>query len=299
MVTNLLPGIVAVDVAGPGRQVRGTGLVLRSDGMILTTSALVSDANTITVTASDGREWNANLVGTDPATGAAVISVPAAGLKVLPLGTDDTLAAGQLSVSVSAPSQAGADPRVAIDLVSGVDQQVDLGGGSSLMDAIVTNSAPPDPMGSVILDSEGRVVGILQSVLTVGGAAHGVATPIAVLQAAAESLVAGQQVVHAWLGVTGSQPPRSQVNAPGQASATPSPGALVDQVAPASPAATAGLRPGDVITAVDGHPVASMAALDGDLGSLQPGTTVILTVERGRSFLSTAVTLDGQPGSAP
>lgn len=287
MIMSRMSGIVAVDVAGPDGAQEGTGLVLQTDGVILTTSQLVAGATTITVTSSNGQEWNANLLGSDPVSGAAVISVPATDLTVIPVDSTNDLKAGALSVVVSAASESGGPFEASIGLFSGVDQAVDLGRGSSIMDAIVTDSAPPNPMGAILLDDQGKVVGILRSVTTYKGATSAVATPIALSQDAAASLLAGQEVVHAWLGLAG----RTVTASDGGTG-----GALVSQVTPASPAALAGLRPGDLVTAIDDQAVPSMAALAEDVQSLQPGSSVILSVRRGGTTQVLSATLEGQPG---
>lgn len=289
LIMSRLPGIVAVDVAGPDGTQQGTGLILQPDGVILTTSQLVGGATTITVTSSDGREWNANLVGTDSTTGTAVIRVPANGLTVIPVDSSKDLRAGALSVVLSANSRPGRRFEASIGLFSGVNQDVDLGNGDSVPDAIVTDSVPPNPMGAILLDDQGKVVGVLRSVISDKGATSAVATPIALSKEAAARLLAGQAAVHSWLGLTGS-------------TVAPAPshheGALVAAVTPASPAALAGIRPGDVVTAINGQTVPSMAALTGDVKSLPPGTSVILSIDRAGATLDLSTTLQGQPGNA-
>ncbi len=291
MIMSRMPGIVAVDTAGQGGSQQGTGLVLRPDGVILTTSQLVEGATTITVTSSDGQEWNADLLGTDSATGAAVISVPAKSMTVIPVDSDNDLKPGALSVVVSANSKSGGHFEASIGLFSGVNQKVNLGDGSAILDAIVTDAVPPNPMGAVLLDDQGRVVGILRTVINDGSASpQAVATPIALTQKAGASLLAGQQVVHAWLGVSGT----TFAAATGRSG-----GALVAQVAPAGPAAVAGIHPGDVVTAIDNQLVPSIEALAQDVRSLQPGSSVMLTIDRAGSTLHLAAALDGQPGIGP
>jgi serine protease DegS/serine protease DegQ len=225
-------------------------------------------------------------------SGAAVISVPATGLTVIPADSTADLKAGALSVVVSASSESGGHFQASIGLFSGVNQAVDLGSGSSMMDAIVTDAAPANPMGAVLLDDQGNVVGILRSVSTNKGATSAVATPIALSQEAATSLLAGQEVVHAWLGVLGKTAPSTK----GPSTKGGTRGALVAQVTPASPAALAGIRPGDLVTAIDDQAVPSMAALAEDVESLQPGSSVILNVRRGGATRVLSATLEGQPG---
>jgi S1-C subfamily serine protease len=285
LIMSRLPGIVAVDVAGPNGTQQGTGLILQPDGVILTTSQLVHGATTITVTSSDGQEWNANLLGTDSTTGAAVIRVPATGLTVIPVDASNDLQAGSLSVVVSASGRSGVHFQTSIGLFSGVDQEVNLDGGNSVTDAIVTDSVPPNPMGAILLDDQGRVVGILRSVISHNGTTSAVATPIALSKQAAASLLAGQMVIHAWLGVTG----------PSQSSQSSQGGARVTGVAPASPAALAGVRPGDLVTSINGQAVPSMSALTGDIEAMAPGSSVILSVNRAGASLNLSATLEGKP----
>ncbi|MGH9075260.1 MAG: S1C family serine protease [Acidimicrobiales bacterium] len=292
MIQHLLPGVVAIDASGPTGHRRGTGLVYRSNGMIVTTTLLVDGANTLTVTSSDGRQWSANVLGTDPGTGIAVISVPATGLTALPLGSSDGLQVGQMAVAVTAGTQGGTPFHVAFGLIDAVHQQVSMKGGRALLNAVETAAPPANPVGGVVLDDHGRVIGLLQSVLAQGGSTLGVATPVSTVEEAASQLAAGESVVHAWLGVVGSDLSAARARPFGLAG-----GATVDQVEPASPAAIAGVEPGDVITAVNGTPVTSMTALQEDLASLTPGSPIFLGLLRHGVPVMLSVTLDGRPGS--
>lgn len=289
MIMSRMPGIVAVDADGPAGSVQGSGLVLQANGVILTAAQLVSGATTITVTSFDGQEWNANLLGTDSVTGAAVIGVPATGLQVIPVDSIDPPRPGGLSVVVSADLRPGGHFAASIGLFFEAHQRVDLGDGSPMTDAIVTDGLPARPLGAVLLDDRGAVIGLLRAVVSDNGVSRAVATPVALIRAAAISILHNQEVIRPWLGVSGTTAPALRGHR----------GVLVSSVAPGGPAALAGLRPGDVLSAIDNQAVTSMAALTHLVQALRPGSSVVLSVQRAGARLSLSASLQGQPGAEP
>lgn len=289
MVDSRLPGIVSIATSGPSGSGRGTGLVLRSDGIVLTTASLVAGAQSVTVVTRDGRRWTAAVVGEDPDTGAAIVRIGATGLDIVSLDHPGRAAVGQLVLEVTT-GQAPASPLgISVGVLEAVHRKVDMAGGVVLLDAMETDDPPPqDPSGGVLLDAQGDVVGIMQAVVQDGGQAHGVGTPLTSLLPAADQLVDNGKVVHGWLGIEGSDVGQETASSLGLTT-----GALVQRVEPASPAATAGVLPGDVIGAVDGQPVSSMADLQRALRPLSPGTMVTLSLERGHSQVTVSAQLGG------
>lgn len=287
MVARVLPGLVAVEVTSPLGPRRGTGVVFRSDGMVLTTPQLVLGATTIVVAAQDGRHWPATLVGDDPAMGVAVVKVPAT-LPAVDLRPSPGIQVGQLAVGVTVGNRATDALRISIGVLDALHQHVQLGPGTSLSDAVETDAPPRDPTGGVLLDERGRVIGLMQEALASGDSLYCVGVPIDLVAEAADQLATTGKVAHGWLGVMGAD------LAPGQAQALDVPGGvIVAAVEPGSPAARAGLAPGDVIQAVDGNPVRSMVDLQSSLRSLPAGTAVSLGVSRDRAALSLQATLGG------
>gem|GEM_PF-2573532 len=285
-----LRGVVAIDVTAAVGDRRGTGFVYQANGMILTSARLVSGATTITVTGQGGAEWSATVLGSDPSTDLAMIQVPAKGLHALPIAASDPPRAGDLLVSVAVGGQDDTPARVSVVQVKGVGQRVTLD-HRPFSDAMETDSPPPDPLGGVLLDGDGEVVGLIQAALPSGDSrSMAVATPAEDLQLAATQLAAGGPLVHGWLGVSGTNLSPGRARALGIRG-----GALITKVVPDSPAAQAGLVVGDVITKVDHHPVTSMTALSEAVALLRPGTVVPVEVDHRHHRLTVKVTLAGQP----
>lgn len=270
---RLGPALVAVNTQGAGGSHHGTGLVFTTNGMIMTAASLVTRQRTINVVSSSGQEWSATLVGQDDMTGIAVIRVSATGLTPAPLGSAAGMVRGQLTWAMSSsPSPYGTPPLVA-GTVQAVQDTITLASGVQLTDGIEADvPALVDQPGGALIDEKGDVVGIIVGT-TEGTDPMCAATPIDDASTAASQLAATGQVVRAYLGVSG----RDVV--PGdQASLGTAAGVEVSQVTAKSPAAIAGLQPGDVITAFNGQSVQTTGALQYLLNRTQPNTTATLSV---------------------
>lgn len=290
MVARMLPSLVAVDVRSPTGRRSGTGVVFRSGGMVLTTRELVAGATGIVVSAKGGRQWAATLVGDDPDAGVAVVRVPAT-IPPVSLGEPPRLQPGQLALGVTVSDAAADSFRISIGVVDAVHQQVRLASGASLTDALETDASPAHPFGGLLLDERGRVIGLIQETVTRGNHHRSVGVPIDLVSQAADQLATTGRVEHGWLGVMGAN------LAPGQAQGLDvAGGVVVAAVEPGSPAAVAGLATGDVIDAVDGSAVRSMAELRRSLWALPAGTLVSLGVERQRVPLEVRARLGARSG---
>jgi serine protease Do len=274
LVNRLNPALVAVDTQGANGTHHGTGLVFTTNGMIMTSASLVSHEATINVVSSSGQEWGATLVGQDRTTGIAVIRVQSSGLTPAPLGTATGLVPGQLTVAVSSSSAPYGKPSVVVGSIQGVEDTITLSDGSQLEDGIEADvPASANQSGGALLDEKGDVVGIVQGMTQGSNDSMLAATPIDDASSAASQLAATGQVVRAYLGVLG----RNVV--PGdQPSLGASTGVEVDEVIPNSPAAIAGLVPGDVITSFNGQAVTTTGALQHLLDETRPDTTVMLSI---------------------
>ncbi|MGH9067971.1 MAG: S1C family serine protease [Acidimicrobiales bacterium] len=286
MAERVLPGLVTVTATTSSGTRHGTGLVFRSDGMILTAVPLVAGAASVTVTARDGRHWEGAVVGQDARTGVAVVQIPGSGVGFGPLGPPPSLHVGQLVLAVTAGPTPEAPLSISLGVVDAVHQQVHLSGGQSIPDAIESDAHPSNASGGVLLDQQGRIIGLLEANLSLPDGQGCVATPVALASWAAGQLASSGHVAHAWLGVDGGNVPAGHSDALDRRG-----GALVDRVQPASPAAAAGLVPGDVVDSVNGHPVTSMNDLQRALLPLTPGTAVELGVDRHGHQLTLRVVL--------
>jgi S1-C subfamily serine protease len=283
------PAVTRVEADdGDGRRL-GSGVLVRSDGMMLTTHNLVGDAQVVHVLLHDGRELPGTVLGSDPETDLAVVDVAGEAFPTATLGSASYLKIGLPAITIGSPAAAGG-PVVSVGVVSTLGQQVE-NEGVRLLDLIQTD-APllAGCSGGAVVDQNGAVIGIATAVRAAEPGMTGYAVPIDIARLVADQLVATGKVTRAWLGIDGEDvdPPRAkELGIDG--------GAVVKKVKEASPAAAAGVGPGDIITAVDGRTVTSMTALVLTLRSRKPGDVVALSMLRSGEKLLVAVTLAERP----
>jgi putative serine protease PepD len=266
----------------------GSGSVLDGNGRILTAAHVVQGASSIKVTFQDGTTRTATVLGTDQSTDIALLKVDPSGLTLHPLalGSSKSLSVGDSLAVIGDPFQYSRS--LSTGVVSGLDRTIGATNGFSIAHAIQTDaSLNPGNSGGPVLDARGRLVGIADQIATGGSASQsssgvGFAVPIDLVKSELSQLERGAAVRHAYLGVeTGD--------------ATSGNGALVGSVQGGGPAAAAGLRSGDVVTAFDGSPVHGSNDLVAAITSHKPGDRVTMTVRRGSNRLNITATLATQP----
>jgi putative serine protease PepD len=295
------PGVVDITATGTGSAAptpfgqgsgkstaTGSGFVVDSSGHIVTAAHVIDGASSIKVTFSDGTTRTATLVGQDDATDMAVLKVDPSGLNLHPLtlGGSASLHVGDAVVAIGSPF--GYQESLSTGVVSGLDRTIQAPNGFTVAHAIQTDAAlNPGNSGGPILDSAGHVIGIADQIATNGSADQssgvGFAVPSDLIAAELSRLEAGKTVDHAYLGVATSE-------------STSTTGALVASVSSGSAAAQAGIRSGDVITAVDGKAITGSGDLVSEIAAHAPGDTLRLTVRQGSSTRTVSVKLGTQPG---
>jgi putative serine protease PepD len=267
----------------------GSGFVVDGDGYIVTAAHVVDRASSIEITFSDGTTRRATLVGQDNATDVAVVKVDPSGLQLHPLelGRSASLDVGDAVVAIGSPF--GYEESVSTGVVSGLDRTIEAPNGYSVAHAVQTDAAlNPGNSGGPILDSSGRVVGIADQIATSGSSEQssgvGFAVPIDLIAGELDQLKAGETVSHAYLGVSTTD----------SAGTT---GAQVAEVASGSPAADAGMKTGDIVTAIDGTQITGPNDLVSAIGDHKPGDRIELTVRRGSDTHTLIATLDSQPNT--
>ncbi len=272
-------------------QAEGTGYVYDNSGNIITADHVVSGATKISVRFSDGTTATATLVGADPSTDTAVIkvSVPASKLTPLVLADSSTVEPGEGVVAIGSPF--GYSESITAGVVSAVDRNIEAPNGYTIPNTLQTDAAlNHGNSGGPLIDSSGKVVGTNVQIATGdenGGSSNagvGFAVPSNTVKTVVDDLIAGKTVQHAYLGVAVGD----------SASGT---GAQVGTVRAGSPAATAGLKAGDVITAVDGTKITNANELTAAVTEHQPGETLHLTVTRGGSTLNLSAKLATRPAT--
>ena len=262
----------------------GSGVIIDADGHILTNNHVVARAEDVRVTLTDGREYEARVVGRDPKTDLAVLKVDVTEpLPVATLGSSDALRVGDWVMAIGNPF--GLSHTVTAGIVSGKGRII---GAGPYDDFIQTDaSINPGNSGGPLFNMRGEVVGI-NTAMVPHGRSIGFAIPIDTAKPLIPQMVATGGVTRGYLGVS------IQSISPDLAAALKldgTQGALVGEVMPDSPAARAGLQTGDVITAFDGKPVATSQDLPGMVAETPVDRDVTVTVQRQGESLDLAVTV--------
>ena len=271
---------------------QGSGVVVGGDGTILTNLHIVDGAERIGVQLSDGSLHPGRLVGTDPETDLAVLRVDAGLLPALALDAAPPLRVGDVVLAIGNPF--GVGQTVTQGIVSATRRRV--AGGSAWQDFVQIDAAiNPGSSGGALIDPLGRLVGVTTAVLQRDGGAQGIgfAIPAELLARVVPRIASEGRVVRGWLGIGVDDPAMfPDLARPGAR------GAVITDVLPGSPAALAGLARRDVVTAVDGRPVADATSLLLAISALAPPRTVALDVERDGASRRVPVALGERPGPA-
>jgi serine protease Do len=227
----------------------GSGFVVRADGAIVTNAHVVSGATRISVAMRDGATYPATLVGIDETNDLAVVKIQARGLPVAPLGTSSGLLIGEWAIAIGNPFGfvlANTEPSVTAGVVSGIGRNLATPneGAGVYVDMIQTDaSINPGNSGGPLVNAAGEVIGVNSSIFSPSGGSVGIgfAIPINRARRVVDDLLAHGVVRRPWIGV---QPQLART--PGGAGSASS-GVVVASVVAGSPAARAGIRPGDVI----------------------------------------------------
>ena len=285
-----LPSVVQIKVSGgEGESGTGSGFVLDERGHVVTNNHVVevaAESGRITVVLQDGSERRAEIVGRSPSYDIAVIKVDGKGLVASPLGRSSKLQVGQTVVAVGSPL--GLSSTVTSGIVSALDRPVTTGSSdaNSYISAVQTDAAiNPGNSGGPLVDLRGRVVGVNTAIAQVGSLSGqsgsigvGFAVPIDQVQRTAAQILADGEARYPVIGAS-----VDTVNTDG---------AAVSDVTDGGPAQQAGLRPGDIVTEVDGVAVEGGTQLIVAIRSYQPGDTITLTYERDGDRRRVDVVLD-------
>ncbi len=281
------------------QQSLGSGVIVKSDGTVVTNNHVIRDSDEITVVLADRREFEATVVGADERTDLAVIKINTGGqaLPVLPLGDSDALEVGDVVLAIGNPF--GVGQTVTMGIVSALARTSV--GISDYRSFIQTDAAiNPGNSGGALVDLQGRVVGINSAIYSSGdgGGSIGIgfAIPATMVRAVLASITSGGKAVRPWLGAGGQAVTAEMF----QALKMQRPfGVLVNAVQPGSPAEQAGVKLGDVITAINGREVDDPEALRFRIATLTVGTAAQLTVIRAGQEQQLAAKLTTPPDLPP
>ncbi len=251
----------------------GSGVILDASGVVVTNDHVISGASSIWVTTADGRELEAKLEGADADNDLAVLTVDPKNLRAAKIGTTSDLMIGETVIAIGNPF--GLSNSVTTGIVSAVHRTVRGESGRNYSDFLQTDAAiNPGNSGGALVNILGELIGINTAI--VGGAnTIGFAIPIDRARRVVDELLHYGEVKSVWLGLRGTTVglgnPRFQSH--GQ-------GLRVRSVYPNSPAARAGLEPGDVIVSIDGRSIEGREDFDTALASVGTGRTLAVAFRR-------------------
>jgi S1-C subfamily serine protease len=295
------PSVVTIYVTGASGGGSGSGVVLTEDGYVLTNNHVVAEggsSGSVQARTSDGTLYDAEVVGTDPASDLAVIRLDGAdGLSPATFADSDEVQVGDVAVAIGAPL--GLSNTVTDGIVSATGRAVATGQAqdeATVIDAIQTDAAiNPGNSGGALVNGAGEVIGINTAIATVasgsvgsdaqsGNIGVGFAIPSNAAKRIGEQLRENGEATRAFLGVSARTATEGGIRDVGS-------GAEVLEVTAGSAAEEAGIRVGDVVTALGDRPVTTSTELTAAVRSQAPGETVELTIRRSGSIRTVEVTL--------
>ncbi|HEY6515876.1 MAG TPA: DegQ family serine endoprotease [Steroidobacteraceae bacterium] len=255
----------------------GSGFIVSSDGYILTNEHVVEGASQVTVRLVDQREFPAKVVGSDQRTDIAVLKIAATGLPTVRLGDPAKLQPGQWVLAIGSPF--GFENSATAGIVSAIGRSLPT---ENYVPFIQTDVAVnPGNSGGPLFNLQGEVVGINSQIFSRTGGFMGVsfAIPIDVAAGVERQIIEVGHVVRGKIGVTIQEVTADLADSFGLSSPR---GALVSSVESKGPAAAAGIQPGDVVLAVDGHQIEHYGELSTRISAMRPGAEASLTFWRDR-----------------
>jgi S1-C subfamily serine protease len=290
---QLSPSVARVDIQGAAGAGSGSAVVYRADGILVTNAHVVGTSEDVSVTLPDGARMDAEVVGVDPASDLAVLRVEAGNLPVpVWAAAADGPRIGETAVAIGSPF--GLDGSVTSGIISALGRTLPSQQGV-LIDLIQTDAAVnPGNSGGALVDGEGRVIGVNTAIATRSGGSQGIgfAIPSTTVVSVADQLLEFGEVELGYLGIVGQTVDPDIAELYDLPSAA---GAVIVQLDPDGPAAVADLRTEDIVVAIDGNEVTTMADLAGRVQQRRPGDDVELDVIRGGEELTLTVTLGERP----
>jgi serine protease DegQ len=271
----------------------GSGVIVSEQGYLLTNSHVVEAADEIEVALADGRRAQARVVGTDTETDLAVLKIDLAKLPAITFGQSDQVSVGDVVLAIGNPF--GVGQTVTMGIVSALGRSHL--GINTFENFIQTDAAiNPGNSGGALVDVNGNLIGINTAIYsrTPGGASLGIgfAIPVSTARQVMEQIVKTGAVIRGWIGV-GVQDMTQEL---AESFKLPKVrGTLISEVLGGSPADKAGIKPGDILIAVNGKPVNDSASMLALIAALAPGQQVPIKVVRGQTEAEINITIGKRP----
>ena len=269
----------------------GSGVIISESGYILTNNHVVEGADEIEVILNDSRKAIAKVIGTDPDTDLAILKIELDKLPVIVLGNSESLQVGDPVLAIGNPFGVGQTVTGGIVSALGRNQL----GINTFENFIQTDAAiNPGNSGGALVDVNGTLMGINTAIYSRSGGSMGIgfAIPVSTAKQVLEDIVKDGQVTRGWIGV---EPQEINPELAETFNVKVKSGVIITGVLQNGPAAQAGIQPGDVIVAVNGKAISTVAELLGAVAGLKPGTAAPVSVLRKDGKTELAVTPSKRP----
>jgi len=269
----------------------GSGVIVNSQGFILTNNHVISGADEIEVALHDGRSIAAAIVGTDPESDLAVLKINLNDAPAIVFGQSETLRVGDVVLAIGNPFGVGQTVTSGIVSATGRSRL----GLSTFENFIQTDAAiNPGNSGGALINSLGQLIGINTAIFSRSGGSQGIgfAIPVSLAKGVMKQIIEHGRALRGWLGVEVQDisPTLAESFGLGEIG-----GALVAGVQQASPAAAAGLEPGDIITLVNGNAITGSRSLMDAISNNPPGAVLTLDVFRNEQQLQIKTVIGERP----
>ena len=263
----------------------GSGVIVSPSGYILTNNHVIEGADEIEVSLNDSRKARAKVIGTDPETDLAILKIDLDKLPVIVLGSSEALEIGDQVLAIGNPFGVGQTVTSGIISALGRNQL-----GINVFENFIQTDAAINPgnSGGALVDTQGRLLGINTAIFSRSGGSLGIgfAIPVSTARQVLDSILKDGQVTRGWIGV---EPQELTAELIKTFNLSAKSGVIITGVLQNGPAATAGIRPGDVITSVGGVPVRSVSELLSAVAALKPGVSASFKLQRRDAAMEVAV----------
>jgi serine protease Do len=271
----------------------GSGFIFDAQGLIMTNAHVVDKADQVTVLLKDGRQFKGKVLGEDTLTDIAVIKIEATNLPAVSLGNSKALLPGEWAIAIGNPL--GLDNTVTVGIISATGRSgSEIGISDRRVRFIQTDAAiNPGNSGGPLLNAAGQVIGVNTAIIQ-GAQGLGFSIPIDSAQLIAQQLVKSGKVEHAYLGVQMADLTpelRDQLNQNSKLKVNAEKGVLVLKVIPNSPAASGGIKSGDLVLAINDKPTLTTDDVQQAVESVRPGGMVTIQVKQQGQPRSLRITL--------
>ena len=259
----------------------GSGVIIRPDGYIVTNNHVVAGATKVSVTLNDNRQYDATVVGTDPATDVAIIKVDATGLPTIPMGNSDNLRLGEWVLAIGSPLGAQLRSTITAGIVSAKGRSMPDNSGEFKIESFIQTDAAVNPgnSGGALVNKKGELVGINTAIVSQTGAYSGYsfAVPVNIVKRVAQDLMDFGSVKRALLGITMGNVDKKFADEMKLSAVS---GVYINEVLKGGAADKAGLKKNDVIVAIDGQKVTDGASVQAKVNGYHPGDKATITYIR-------------------